>query len=59
MWSDPAQSDADIWTYDEDGRLATRMQESDGYTYAIHAEHKDAAPVEYIVDPMDPDDSES
>lgn len=36
MWSDPAQSDADIWTYDEDGRLATRMQESDGYTYVIH-----------------------
>jgi hypothetical protein len=35
------------------------MQESDGYTYVIHAEHKDAAPVEYIVDPMDPDDSES
>ena len=58
-WGDPVQSDADIWAYDEDGRLVTRTHESDGYTYVTHAEHKGSTPTECIVDPMDPDGSES
>ena len=41
----------------EDGRIVRYTQESDGSTCVTRAEHKGSTPTEYIVNPMDPDES--